>query len=197
MRYIIVFFVVFFIFCSFWCLFCVVIGVRQGDSFDILLHRYHRMLYSISRRLSRRGVAAEDLLQESSLALWQNRDKLMAVPEGPKRTAWVWRTAYHAAVDVVRRTKPTEPLPDNIEDLERESQKSGYESVRLYNRKELIEELYEQIGLLDEPDRTIVMMQLQGYSYEEIGQCVGMTVKNVSVRLVRIKEKLRLSMGGE
>ena len=34
-------------------------------------------------------------------------------------------------------------------------------------------------------------MQLEGYSYEEIGQQVGMSEKNVSVRLVRIKEKIR------
>ena len=34
-------------------------------------------------------------------------------------------------------------------------------------------------------------MQLEGYSYEEIGAELGMTEKNVSVRLVRIKEKIR------
>ena len=50
---------------------------------------------------------------------------------------------------------------------------------------------HEQIALLDEPDRTIVKLQLEGYSYEEIGQQLGMTEKNVSVRLVRIKERLR------
>lgn len=34
-------------------------------------------------------------------------------------------------------------------------------------------------------------MQLEGYSYEEIGTELGITEKNVSVRLVRIKEKIR------
>jgi RNA polymerase sigma-70 factor (ECF subfamily) len=48
--------------------------------------------------------------------------------------------------------------------------------------------------MLDEPDRTIVRMQLEGYSYEEIGKVVSMTEKNVSVRLIRIKEKLRKKM---
>jgi DNA-directed RNA polymerase specialized sigma24 family protein len=39
-----------------------------------------------------------------------------------------------------------------------------------------------------------VRLQLEGYNYVEIGEQVGMTEKNVSVRLVRIKEKLRKSM---
>ena len=54
-----------------------------------------------------------------------------------------------------------------------------------------MDQLHERIALLPEPDRTIVTMQLEGYSYEEIGQQLGMTEKNVSVRLVRIKEKIR------
>ena len=60
--------------------------------------------------------------------------------------------------------------------------------------RSLLRELHERIALLDEPDRTIVRLQLEGYNYVEIGDRVGMTEKNVSVRLVRIKEKLRKSM---
>jgi DNA-directed RNA polymerase specialized sigma24 family protein len=37
-------------------------------------------------------------------------------------------------------------------------------------------------------------MQLEGYSYEEIGNALGMTEKNVSVRLVRAKERLKRRM---
>ena len=40
-------------------------------------------------------------------------------------------------------------------------------------------------------DRAIVLLWLENLSYEEIGQIVGITPKNVSVRLVRIKEQLK------
>lgn len=125
------------------------------------------------------------------MALWQNRDKLMEIPAGPKQAVWVWRTARNAAIDVLRRTSPTEPLPENVEEV---AVGTHVDSVHDFNRQSLINELYEQIELLTEPDQTIVKMQLQGYSYEEIGEALDMTVKNVSVRLVRVKEKLRLSM---
>ena len=58
----------------------------------------------------------------------------------------------------------------------------------------LLRELHDRIALLEEPDRSIVRLQLEGYSYKEIGDQLGITEKNVSVRLVRIKEKLRKSM---
>ncbi|MCR5351761.1 MAG: sigma-70 family RNA polymerase sigma factor [Bacteroidales bacterium] len=40
-------------------------------------------------------------------------------------------------------------------------------------------------------DRAIVLLWLENLSYEEIGQIVGISTKNVSVRLVRIKEQLK------
>ena len=54
-----------------------------------------------------------------------------------------------------------------------------------------MQELHERIALLPEPDRTLVTMQLEGYSYEEIAKALGMTVKNVSVKLVRIKDNIQ------
>ena len=40
-------------------------------------------------------------------------------------------------------------------------------------------------------DRAIVLLWLENLSYEEIGQIVGITAKNVSVRLFRIREQLK------
>ena len=48
-----------------------------------------------------------------------------------------------------------------------------------------------RIGKLGPFDRAIVLLWLENLSYEEIGQIVGITPKNVSVRLVRIKEQLK------
>lgn len=51
--------------------------------------------------------------------------------------------------------------------------------------------LHERVHRLKPFDRAIVMLWLEGISYEEIGEVVGITTKNVSVRLVRIKEMLK------
>lgn len=51
--------------------------------------------------------------------------------------------------------------------------------------------LRERISKLGPFDRAIVLLWLENLSYEEIGQIVGISTKNVSVRFVRIKEQLK------
>ena len=116
-------------------------------------------------------------MQEVSVALWLNREPLIALSKGPRQAALVWKIARNAIIDDLRRTPINEELPE------------GYDAK--VDDRSKVQELRERIVLLPEPDRTLVTMQLEGYSYEEIAKALGMTVKNVSVKLVRIKDKIR------
>lgn len=151
------------------------------DPFDEMLQRYRGLLYTLSRRFSHRGLEFDDLLQEACIGLWRARVSLLAL-SGPAQAAMVWKVARNTIIDCLRRTPDNEALP------------AGYDHPD--DDRTLLAELHEAVGRLDEPDRTIVGMQLKGYSYEEIGEAVGMTEKNVSVRLVRAKEKLRKEFVG-
>ena len=51
--------------------------------------------------------------------------------------------------------------------------------------------LHKRIHRLQPFDRAIVLLWLENMSYEEIASIVGISVKNVSVRLYRIKEQLK------
>ena len=54
-----------------------------------------------------------------------------------------------------------------------------------------VKKLYERINKLGVFDRAIVLLWLEGMPYDEIGQIVGISSKNVSVKLVRIREELK------
>ena len=54
-----------------------------------------------------------------------------------------------------------------------------------------VDMLHKRISKLQPFDRAIVLLWLEDLSYEEIGQIVGITAKNVSVRLYRIREQLK------
>lgn len=151
--------------------------MKPIDPFDALLHRYRGLLFTLCQRYSHRSATVEDLLQEASVALWRNHEQLTAMPWGPQQAALVWKIARNAIIDNLRRTPQTEALPE------------GYDSAA--DDRSMLHELHERIALLTEPDRSIVKMQLEGYSYEEIGERLGLSEKNVSVRLVRVKEKIR------
>ena len=57
--------------------------------------------------------------------------------------------------------------------------------------EEQLRKLYLAIRTLNQIDRAIIFLYLEKHSYEQIGEIVGITAKNVSVRIVRGKEKLR------
>lgn len=54
-----------------------------------------------------------------------------------------------------------------------------------------VQMLRNRIARLGPFDRAIVLLWLENMSYEEIGKVVGISTKNVSVRLFRIKEQLK------
>ncbi len=114
----------------------------------------------------------DDLIQEATIALWRNRERLLTLGS-VQQAALTWKVARNAVIDALRRYEDTDELPEGHDEAAED--------------RSLMDELHEQIAQLEEPDRTIVRMQLEGYSYEEIGQQLEMTEKNVSVILVRAK----------
>lgn len=152
-------------------------SVKATEPFSELMLRYRGLLFSVCRRYQRDGLEVDDLLQELTLALWELRDKMMSITPAPRQAAWIWRVARSTCIDLQRTTHPTRPLPD------------GYDTPE--EDRSLHDALHELIAQLEEPDRTIVTMHLEGYDYREIGRQVGMTKNNIGVRLMRIKEKLK------
>ena len=51
--------------------------------------------------------------------------------------------------------------------------------------------MYAAIGELSKIDKAIVMLYLDDYSYNEIGDMMGITANNVAVKMNRIKTKLK------
>lgn len=53
-----------------------------------------------------------------------------------------------------------------------------------------LEWLYQRISEMDTADRSLVLLLLDGFSYKEIGEVLGLSDNNVGVKLTRIKRKL-------
>lgn len=153
--------------------------MKTKDPFDELLHRYRGLLFTLCSRFRHRGLDTDDLIQEAAISLWRARDRLLAL-SGPAQAALTWKVARNAVIDALRRIEDSVALPESYDEREEDNT--------------LVDELHEVISHLDEPDRTIVTMKLEGYSYKEISSQLGLTEKNVSVRLVRVKDKLREEM---
>jgi RNA polymerase sigma-70 factor (ECF subfamily) len=56
---------------------------------------------------------------------------------------------------------------------------------------DLYDQLYCTISSLNKIDKALILLQLDGYSYDEISEIIGLTKTNVATKINRIKLKLK------
>ena len=137
-------------------------------------------IYMVCYMFSKDKAEVEDLYQEVLINLWKSFPKFEG--RSSMRT-WGWRIALNTCISIdrkKRRRKDSLPLKMDI-DLYNDSD----------NDTRQIQLLHERINRLGVFDRAIILLWLENMSYEEIGAIVGISEKNVSVRLVRIREQLK------
>ena len=136
-------------------------------------------IYTVCYMFSKDQDEVSDLFQEVLVNLWKS------FPQFEGRSdirTWVYRVAMNVCVSLDRKKKRrnTVPLTMDINPYDDENP----------NSKQM-ELLRKRISLLGPFDRAIIMLWLENMSYDEIAAVVGISVKNVSVRLYRIKEELK------
>lgn len=121
-----------------------------------------------------------DLFQDILVNLWKGFAKFRGESS---MSTWIYRVSLNTCISADRKKKrrgETVPLNMNI-NLFADSDEDTRQ-VRM---------LRTRIGRLGPFDRAIVLLWLENLSYDEIGAIVGISAKNVSVRLVRIREQLK------
>ena len=121
-----------------------------------------------------------DLFQEMLINLWRGYANFRG---DSNIKTWIYRVSLNTCITAERKSK-------RHNDKERLNL-----SINLFTDSDddskQIRLLQERIGRLGHFDRAIVLLWLENMSYEEIGSIVGISAKNVSVRLYRIKEQLK------
>ena len=146
--------------------------------FGKLVKEHKSTIYSVCYMFSNDPDEVNDLFQESLINVWQG---LSAFKGKSSPKTWIWRITLNTCISWERKKKlKTVPLSMDINLFEDKD----------VNTKQ-VNMLKQRIGLLRPFDRAIVLLWLENMSYEEIAAIVGITIKQVSVRLFRIKEQLK------
>lgn len=151
---------------------------NSKKDFELLVSRYESTIYSICYMYAKSKPEQDDLFQESLVNIWRSMESFR---EECNLNSWIYRITLNTCISFKRKKRvKVSPMDSEIDLFDTNS--SVCKQSKL---------LHDRIASLDVVDRAIVLLWLENMSYEEIGQIVGMTVKNISVRLVRIKEKLK------
>ncbi len=150
----------------------------QKEFMDHIMQN-ENMIYKICNIYSTSYDERQDLKQEIIYQLWRSFPSFRGKS---KFQTWMYRVALNTAIYFNKQKKP---VTDDLCSIEVEEDNSRQEI------EEQLRRLYKAIRTLNQMDRAIIFLYLEKHSYEQIGVITGISTKNVSVRIVRIKEKLR------
>ena len=147
--------------------------------FTQIVREHKDTIYMVCSMFSKDNAEVEDLYQEILINLWRS------LPKFENRSSlktWIWRISLNTCISIDRKKRRRDKMPLEMD-------------IDLYNDADRdtkqIKLLHERINRLGPFDRAIILLWLENMSYEEIGAIVGISEKNVSVRLFRIKEQLK------
>jgi len=135
-------------------------------------------IYTVCYMFSKDTAEVNDLFQEVLVNLWKGMNTFKGRSE--IRT-WIYRIALNTCISMDRKKK-IKTIPLSMDANLFQDQDEDTKQVKL---------LHNRINKLQPFDKAIVLLWLENISYDEIGEIVGVSTKNVASRLFRIKEKLR------
>ena len=149
--------------------------------FEEMVRKNRGTIYTVCYMFSNDQDEVADLFQEVLINLWKSLPSF----EGRSDVrSWIYRISLNVCIslDHKKRRCKTVPLTMNI---------NPYEETETNQNSRQMDMLRQRIARLGMFDRAIVLLWLENMSYDEIGAIVGISAKNVSVRLVRIREQLK------
>jgi RNA polymerase sigma-70 factor, ECF subfamily len=155
---------------------------EQKAVFDSWLSTYKGVLFKVVRAYAFTLHDQEDLFQEIATQVW------ISVPSFAGNSApstWIYRVALNTAISWSRKELRRH---DKIKEA-----LNGDEAALRPNDSETdprLDWLYKQITQLSELDRSLTLLLLDGFSYKEMADALGMSETNVGVRIHRIKAYL-------
>lgn len=159
----------------------------MSGQFKDIIDQYNAILYKIGRSYTSTEEDFKDLYQEMLIQLWQALRKFKAKA---KLSTFIYRVALNTAI--THKTRRKKKM--NAETLESTMPVIADETKNLLEqedqRNSKIDLLYKCINRLDKDDRAIILLHLEGQTYEEIAEITGITSNNVGVKLNRIRKKL-------
>lgn len=155
---------------------------EQDATFEAWMQDHQGILFKVVNAYSQSPAEQDDLAQEIRLAVWR------AVPtfdQGSKPSTYIYRIALNRAISWQRSRRSHQAKLDRYQ-----ASLPGPASASNPTKDPRLELLYTAIRRLNEAERALVLLHLDGHTYNEIADTLGITTSNAGVRLNRIKAKL-------
>jgi RNA polymerase sigma-70 factor (ECF subfamily) len=157
--------------------------VTEKEQLHILeewLGLHKGLIFKVVRAYATDIMAQDDLFQEIIIQVWHS---IPAFRQASSVSTWLYRISLNTAIKWTtkeRKHGQSQPL-DKVQHVLEENKIPVDERLTW---------LYREIHKLDEIDRSLTLLLLEGFSYKEMAAILGITESNVGVKINRIKKQL-------
>ncbi|MDD4509559.1 MAG: sigma-70 family RNA polymerase sigma factor [Oscillospiraceae bacterium] len=167
---------------------------KKGDvgAFGTLVRANEAKVYNLTLRMTGNPEDARDLAQEAFLLAYR---RLPAFRMECSFSTWLYRLTANLCIDFLRRERRRKSMTVSMEDQmgqQEEGANQWQEPQAELERLEMRAVLEQGISRLSEEHRQILLLrEMSGLSYEEIGSLLKLEAGTVKSRLARARTQLR------
>ena len=147
----------------------------KEKEFNILVKQTSQRIYRFVFKNLKNDADTKDVVQETYVKFWLHKEKI----ESEKITAWLFTTAYRTMIDFIRKRKPSFDINEDL--------------LPITNTNTDIQDMvHNYIDKLSPVFKSVILLRdLEGYNYEEIGTVLNLSESQVKVYLFRARKKLK------
>jgi RNA polymerase sigma-70 factor (ECF subfamily) len=148
--------------------------------FVSLIQEYQKIIHKICHLYRDSKEDREDLFQEITFQLWK---AFPSFKNQAKISTWIYRIALNTAIAAFRKNKPVIDYVAELPDM------SGEQPGDAFDERQ--ERLFLLLKKLDDNDKMIIALYLEGLNYQQMAEIAGINENYVGVKLNRIKTKIQ------
>jgi RNA polymerase sigma-70 factor, ECF subfamily len=178
-----------------------IVLAQKGDkaAFRSLVERHQRRAFAIAMGLVRDENDARELVQEAFLRVYRG---LGAFQGGSSFFTWLYRIVTNLAIDLMRKPgRKDAELQENHSNAEEESdfplvsRIDGADPLDVMRRQEIASRIQAALDALPPYHRGVILMrEVEGMSYEEMAQAMGVSKGTIMSRLFHARQKLQRAL---
>lgn len=158
--------------------------ILKRQEYNTIVKLHSDKLYGYATKFLRNSEDAQDIVQDVFEKLWINRKKV----ELEKAKSWMFTCAHNAMINLINKNQRIQLSGNEIMPEKVRKDFNMFESNQVVDRA---------VCILPTIQKSIILLRdLEGYSYDEIGEILDLSSSQVKVYLFRARNKIKKQLKG-
>jgi RNA polymerase sigma-70 factor (ECF subfamily) len=157
------------------------------NAYAFLVEKYKHMVFTLTIRIVKNREEAEEISQDVFVKVYKNLENFKG---DSKFSTWIYKIAYYASLDVLKRNKRQISL-ENIDTFKERDLGNTDDSIKYIHERERKKIINDALLKLGEDERVIITLYyFEELPIKEIAKVVDLSEDNIKIKLFRSRKKL-------